>query len=263
MNTSQDKKVAFELIDGIILVPGEIKNVFGYFAIDTGATQTVLNKTYINSTTNIVEKKAITFDNSTQSSGISMKDTESISVSGEKIELNHVHIMGMDYVEVPLRKTKPALSFLGSIGADIFGVGRLIIDYPRKQVIFGATKIPENAKMIKLSFASKLPIAELKIQQKIYHFVLDTGANQFVMNQATAPMETICSSSDIDAPQNIKTLEFAGKKYNNIHGIVTDLSPLRKKLHVDVDGIIGYQLLKEYVCCFDYGSELLYLAQEY
>ena len=73
MNTSQDKKVAFELIDGIILVPGEIKNVFGYFAIDTGATQTVLNKTYINSTTNIVEKKAITFDNSTQSSGISMK----------------------------------------------------------------------------------------------------------------------------------------------------------------------------------------------
>ena len=347
------KKVAFELIDGIILVSGEIKNVSGYFAVDTGATQTVLNKTcigvqgatavfgramqhrwlchppclpsgrlrrlsrhrrrlaaensegplgaptgglarpqgesrltpaepenaasvpvgtpsgvvsplytdtYIHSTTNIVEKKAITFDNSTQSSGISMKDTESISVSGEKIELNNVNIMDMDYVETPLRKAKPTLSFLGSIGADILGVGRLIIDYPRKQVVFGATKTPENAKMIKLSFTSKLPIAELKIQQKIYHFVLDTGANQFVMDQAAAPMEMICSSSDIDAPQNIKTLEFAGKKYNNIHGIVTDLSPLRKKLHVDVDGIIGYQLLKDYVCCFDYGSELLYLA---
>lgn len=28
-----------------------------------------------------------------------------------------------------------------------------------------------------------------------------------------------------------------------------------------VDGIIGYQLLKDYVCCFDYKDKLLYLAQ--
>lgn len=100
---------------------------------------------------------------------------------------------------------------------------------------------------------------ELEIQQRTYRFVLDTGANHFVMDQAAAPMEVIGSSADKEAPQNIKSLHFAGKEYNNITGIVTDLSSLRNMLHVD--GIIGYQLLKDYVCCFDYKDELLYLAQ--
>lgn len=257
MSTREEKKAAFELIDGIILVSGEIENVSGYFAIDTGAAQTVLNKIYCDLATNVVEKEAITFDNGTQNSGIMVKDTERISVSGEEIELNNVSIMDMDYVERPLRKTKPGVVFLGSIGADILGGGCLIIDYPRKRVIFSAAKIPENAKVVKLSI-EKLPIVELEIQQKTYRFVLDTGANHFVMDQATAPMEAICSSSDKDEPQNIKSLHFAGKEYKNITGIVTDLSSLRNMLHVD--GIIGYQLLKDHVCCFDYKNGLLYLA---
>lgn len=166
--------------------------------------------------------------------------------------------MDMDYVERPLRETRPTLAFLGSIGADILGVGRLIIDYPHRQVIFRAAKIPESDKVVKLSI-EKLPIVELEIHQRTYRFVLDTGANHFVMDQAAAPMEAIGSSADKEAPQNIKSLRFAGKEYNNITGIVTDLSSLRNMLHVD--GIIGYQLLKDYVCCFDYKDELLYLAQ--
>lgn len=258
MEKRQEKKAAFELIDGIILVAGAINGISGHFAVDTGATRTVLNRTYCAQATDATETNAVTFDGGMQSSEISRKDKEIISVAGEEIELKSVPIMDMDYVERPLRKTNANLVFLGSIGADMLGVGRLIIDYHHHQVIFNAAKIPENAETVKL-FVEKLPIVALEIQQSTFRFVLDTGANHFVMDQAAAPKEAIAPSSDKDEPHSIKSLRFAGKEYKNLTGIVTDLSSLREQLHVD--GIIGYQILKEYVCCFDYADGLLYLAQ--
>jgi hypothetical protein len=56
----------------------------------------------------------------------------------------------------------------------------------------------------------------------------------------------------------IKSLHFAGREYQNLKGMVTDLSAVRDALHVD--GIIGYQLLGDYICCFDYKAGRLYLT---
>lgn len=251
-------EAAFELVKGIALIPGKLDNVFGYFALDTGATQTVLNKTYCGVADTKAEK-AITFDKGTKNSDILRKNRVLLTVADKEIEVTNPLIMDMAYVEIPLRSEKPELVFLGSIGADLIGTERLIVDYIHKQAFFQADEALKNAKEVQL-FAEKLPVIEVEIQEKAYRFVLDTGASHFVMDQSIAPMEAICNSSDADAPHCIKSLRFAGREYQNIAGMVTDLASVRNALHVD--GIIGYQLLRYYICCFDYKAGRLYLSQE-
>jgi predicted aspartyl protease len=258
MKNLQGKVIIFELVKGIALIPGKIDNICGYFALDTGATQTTLNKAHCGAV-NTAAEKAITFDNGTQSSEIASMDKALLTVANTEIEVANPSVMDMTYVEVPLRTENPDLVFLGSIGADMIGTERLVVDYIHKQAIFHADKVPSNAKEIPLSVET-LPIVEIEMQDKAYRFVLDTGANQFALDQAVAPMEIICDSDDADAPHCIKSLRFAGREYQNITGVVTDLSSVRDALHVD--GIIGYQLLKDYICCFDYKAGRLYLSQE-
>jgi hypothetical protein len=258
MKKLQGKEIPFELVKGIALISGKIDNICGYFALDTGATQTVLNKTYCCLTDATVEK-AITFNNGTQSSELASKDKVLLTVGDTEIEVDNPVIMDMTYVETPLRDENPKIVFLGSIGADMIGKERLIVDYIHKLAIFYADKVPANAKEIPL-FVEILPIVEVEIQEKSYRFVLDTGANHFVMDQSVAPMEAICDSTDEDAPHCMKSLRFAGREYQNITGMVTDLTALREDL--PIDGIIGYQLLKDDICCFDYGAGRLYLSQE-
>lgn len=249
------KTVAFELVDGIALIRGKIGDTAGHFALDTGAAQTVFNQTYCD-TANAAAKEAITFDGGTQSSKVSSGDSIRFTLSDEEIELKKPLLMDMTYAETPLRKEKPDLIFLGSIGADRLGTGLFLMDYPQRQAVFQADAVPASAKEIRLS-VEKLPVVELEIQQKPYRFVLDTGANHFAMDRTVTPVEFICDSGDADAPHCIPSLTFAGMEYQNLTGMVTDLSAVRDALQVD--GIIGYQLLKDYVCCFDYENERLYL----
>jgi hypothetical protein len=258
MNQLQGKPIAFRLVKGIVLIPGKIDNIAGYFALDTGATQTILNKAHCGAV-NTAAEEAITFDNGTQSSEIASMDKALLTVADSEIEVASPCVMDMTYVEVPLRAENPDLVFLGSIGADMIGTERLVVDYIHKQAIFHAGEVPANAKEVPLSIEI-LPIAEIEIQEKFYRFVLDTGANQFAMDQAVAPMDVIDESGDAEVPHCIRSLRFAGREYQNIMGIVTDLTSVREALHVD--GIIGYQLLKNDICCFDYRAGRLYLSQE-
>jgi hypothetical protein len=261
MKNLEGKVITFELVKGIALIPGKIDNTDGYFALDTGATQTILNKEHCG-VADITFEEAITFDKGTQSSAIASMDKALLTVDGTEIEVVSPNVMDMTYVEVPFRAENPNLVFLGSIGEDIIGTERLVVDYIHKQAIFHADEVPENAKEVPLS-VEMLPIVEVEIQEKSYRFVLDTGANQFAMDQAVAPMDVIDDSSDFaddEAPHCIRSLRFAGREYQNITGMVTDLTSVREALHVD--GIIGYQLLKDYICCFDYRAGRLYLAKE-
>ena len=42
------KKIKFILENGIVLIPGKVNDVLGYFIFDTGSMKTALNKTYFN-----------------------------------------------------------------------------------------------------------------------------------------------------------------------------------------------------------------------
>lgn len=130
----QGKVIPFELVKGIVLIPGKADGVPGHFALDTGATQTVLNKTHCGAA-DAKTREAITFDNGTQNSALASKERALLEIEGEEIERNDPALMDMTYVETPLRSEKAGLVFLGSIGADLLGTGRLVVDYIHKKAV--------------------------------------------------------------------------------------------------------------------------------
>lgn len=170
--------------------------------------------------------------------------------------MNNTPTMDMSYVETPLRTIKPGLCFLGSIGADLIGKDRLLIDYNDKHLVLNAPAFPEDAKKVKLS-VDRLPIIELTVNDKNYRFVLDTGANHFVMDHSIAPLNQMISAPDGSGTFAIPSILFAGSEYQDVVGLVADLSAMRQT--IPVDGIIGYQLLKDNICGFDFKHEYLYL----
>lgn len=249
-------KIDFELADGIILIPGNVNSIDGYFAFDTGATQTVLNKTYYSGIHAENGKEAITFDNSVKSSDTSTASSASVAFGGMVYDLNNTTTMDMTYVETPLRTIKPELRFLGSIGADLITNDRLLIDYKNKQLVLCAPAFPENAKKVYMS-VERLPMIELAVNDRSHRFVLDTGANHFVMDRSVAPLDQMIPSTDGSGTYTIPSISFSGKEYRDVVGLVADLSAMRQL--IPADGIIGYQLLKDNICGFDFENECLYL----
>lgn len=257
MITKENHTVSFELVDGIILIPGRVGSAEGHFAFDTGATKTVLNSAYCKQSSDADDKSAVTFDAGTQSSRIGTADETVVSFGGLEATLQSQPVMDMAYVEQPLRASMPELCFLGSIGAELIGKGRLIVDYPSRKIVFNALEIPAGAIETALS-VELLPLVELEIGGEAFRFILDTGANHYVFDQTRAPMQLL-SAPDENGLRSIPSLVFAGEEYRDISGLVTDLSSVREA--VPADGIIGYQVLNGHICCFDFENGRLYLAR--
>jgi len=249
----------FELVEGIPLIPGTCGETFGCFAFDTGATQTVLNQAHCAAEALPMEgHSAVTFDNGTQSSGVSALHQAHLTLDGCPVELEHPTMMDMTYVEAPLQKSKEGLCFLGSIGADLIGQSRMLIDYPAGRVTLDATEIPPFTASVPL-LLERLPIIELELAGSTYRFVLDTGANHFVMDASVAPAHLFQPAPEEPGLHILPPLSFAGMTYEGLTGMLTDLTQVRSALHVD--GIIGYQLLKDHAWCFDApGRALLLLS---
>lgn len=257
MITELDKTVIFELVDGIVLIPGRVGNTEGFFAFDTGATRTVINQNYCDmGNASVMEKEAITFNNATKGSKVSKLDTVHIFYTDIETVIEKPTIMDMTYVETPLRKTKEDIVFLGSIGADLIGREALIIDYVDKKIVFNASKVPSSLKKYPMK-VEILPLIELGIGASKYRFVLDTGANHFLMDKDSAPLDYFIPDSTGGVTHKIPELFFEDLEIKDITGVVTDISALKNALHID--GIIGYQLLKDKVCFIDYKSESLYM----
>lgn len=257
MVSEQNKRVAFELVDGIVLLPGMVGETKGFFAFDTGATRTVINQKYCDMDKALsADKDAITYDNDTKSSKVSKLEKITISYADEDTVIDNPTVMDMTYVETPLKKSKDDVVFLGSIGADLIGKNPLIVDYVNKEIVFNASEVPVSLKKYPIK-VEMLPVIELGLGESKYRFVLDTGANHFLMDKESAPSDYVLSNNEAGATHIIPAFHFEDQEYKDITGVVTDISAIKNALHVD--GVIGYQLLKDRICYFDYKSESLYM----
>ena len=114
---------------------------------------------------------------------------------------------------------------------------------------------------IPLSFVSGgLPIVEVNIEDKIYHLVLDTGADSITMAFTPAALKSI-STQYIDSRK--KSVDISGKIYQKRQFKIPSLSIGKIKISnliaeeelrnfVPSDGIVGNQFLKHFNIYFDY-----------
>ena len=162
----------------------------------------------------------------------------------------------MAYVENSLRTVEPDIRFLGSIGMEAFGDVPILLDYQRSAITVAPDVSTEGAERIPLSMEA-LPVITLELAGEPHRFLLDTGANTCLL--ASELSDKIAASPLSDPPGGylIPKIRAGAHEYQNVDAVFTDIAYIRDR--VDVDGVIGYQILSAQRSLLDLPNAALYL----
>ncbi|MDT0691202.1 retroviral-like aspartic protease family protein [Salegentibacter sp. F188] len=138
----------------------------------------------------------------------------------------------------------------------------------------GETKINmPSKKIIEIPFekARGLVVIKALLNGRERKFLLDTGSPRVVLNSKYGlpediKHETISSTKDVNGSnisgmniKKIENLDFGGIELNDQKVVTMDLTHLEESLKMDLSGIIGYELIKDYDIVFDYENLILTL----
>lgn len=249
------REITFKNLAGIILIPARINGTEGWVAFDTGAMQTALNKNYFfelgGKTTEVAK-----FDGELATTGAMETHLREFSLDGITVNDLSVLLMDMAYVENSLQTIEPGLRFLGSAGIEIVGKTPVLVDYERSMVTLDPEIDTNNTERLPLSMEA-LPVITLELAGELHRFVLDTGANTCLLSgELSGKIET---SPVPNSPGvcTIPLIKAGGREYVDVTAAFTDLSHIQSR--VDVDGVIGYQILSKQLSLLDFPNGALYL----
>ncbi len=245
--------IKFRLVSGIILIPATADGKGGYFAFDTGASRTAINKEYFPEFKG-EEVEVVKFSEDVKKAGAIKGVLPLIKFSNVEIENKEVLIMDLMYVENALKQLVPNLVFLGSIGMDIIGNYNILLDYKNEEINLNPKIDFENKKVVSLEMDT-LPIINLEILNKEYRFVLDTGANTCLLDESFKDNKDIVPKSEESSLLLIPCVNVSGLEFKEVSAVISDISSIKKK--VNIDGVIGYQILSQNKTVLDFKNKCL------
>lgn len=248
--------IDFMLCGGIVLVRAEADGRSGWFAFDTGAMRTTLNRAYFSKLEVGEHLEIYKFDGDVKDSGARSCTIPRLRVGALNIAPFEALCMDMSYVENALRTQEPDVEFLGSIGIDVIGAHDVLLDYAAKTIIFDPGAHLDACHEVPLTMG-KLPLISCSLGGKKYRFVLDTGASACLIGQDVANQLALKPS---EAPPHLCELPRAvigGHAYDGMQAVVSDMTAIRAK--TDADGVIGYQFLGRQRSMLGFRSGILQL----
>ena len=250
LHENQKMRLPFEVVSGIVLLNVSVNGKTGYMAFDTGAMQTCLNKTHFTE----IEGKEVEvakFDNEVKKAS-TVVTTCDIECNDWSISEASVLLLDMGYVEKPLRGAKPDLDFLGTMGIDLIKSHTVLLDYANLQVVLDE-EAPDGLEYYDMK-ADVLPVIDISCDGVPYRFVLDSGANTCLLDK-TLGKEKFKVVNEASGIVQIPSVSALGREYKDIIAVMNNIDAIKAK--VDVSGVIGYQVLKDYVSYFDFKNEKL------
>ena len=253
------KEITFKNLAGIILIPARINGIEGWVAFDTGAMQTALNKHYfwgLGGETIEIAK----FDREVATTGAIETHLREFSLDGITVNDLPVLLMDMAYVENSLRIFEPEFRFLGSVGIEAVEKAPVLVDYERTTVTLNPIIDTNDAEMFRLSMEA-LPVITLELAGKSHRFVLDTGANTCLLSSELLGKIETFPVPNSPGSCTIPMIKVGGREYADVTAVFTDLSHIQNR--VDVDGVIGYQILSKQLSLLDFPNGALYLFDRF
>ena len=172
-------KIPYKLVGGILLIPAEANGKEGFFAFDTGAMQTAINKAYFS------EIRGEHIDIAKFSEGVKEDAAEEGTLNTLRfsdMELSDVPVLIMDlmYVENALKAAMPDLKFLGTLGIDVIRNYTVLLDYNATEIILDPECGIENQAAIPMQL-----IPTPKSPNIVTVPVVRVGENEYVKIKAT------------------------------------------------------------------------------
>lgn len=259
---------SFELIGGMIFIEATVNGKSGNFILDTGAPGIILND-------------------------VPTKTSDEIMASGIGGQLNigEVNIHRFEWGIINLTKIQGytldishleksfGKDIAGLIGFDVLKDFELLFDYQNQVIQILNPKKNELHKhhkpLKKIAFQKQghLPVIQVKIGKKAYHFGLDSGAEVNLLDAkildkidknviANLQQESIVGLEN--APKTVQTatikkttlksIEFPAMKY-----LFVDFSEVNQNNDLKIDGLLGFTFLKKSKISINYKKQILYI----
>ena len=229
----------------------------GFFAFDTGAMETAVNRAYF------PEMQGEHIDVAKFSEGVKKSSADEGILDtlrfadGERSNMP-VLIMDLMYVENALKPAMPDLKFLGTLGIDVIQSYTVLLDYNAAEI----TLDPEygfEAQMAVSMRYEKLPIIEVEAANRTCDFVLDTGASICLLGQDFENDIQHIPGSEASGIVTIPVVRVGENEYESIKATIADISAIKEK--VPVEGVIGYQVLSPQRAILDFKNNQLILEK--
>lgn len=250
-------KIPYKLANGIILVPATANGQDGYFAFDTGAMQTAINKAYFPE----LEGESIDIAKFSEEVKESVADRgilNTLRISDiEKSDLP-VLVMDLMYVENVLKPIMPELKLLGTLGIDVIGAYTVLLDYTAPEIVLDPQDGFENQVTVPMSY-DKLPVIQVEVANRLCDFVLDTGANTCLLGQSFLNDPQLTPVPNMSNVVTIPTVRVGENKYENIIAAISDISAIQRR--VPIEGVIGYQVLSLQRSILDFKNQQLFMER--
>ncbi len=266
--------IPFELEGGLILVGAMYRGENASYILDTGAPSLVMNNSEWKR-----EKPKSFF------SGI----CGAVNVQRLKIKkfifglVRHKNVKALETNMSHIERLKKR-KIKGLLGKSILCNHETMIDYRQKEITifkpnqssqFHRSQKPLDA--IPFLMDKHIPVVNIKIGGKEYHFGIDSGAEVNVINKNIAHLidDELCQNwktknlrgigrNGVNVKSTeVKTVEVHGSEYNNMKFIIADLSVFNGKKKVQLDGLLGYPFLSSGKFSINYKDQSLYVWETY
>lgn len=250
-------KIPFKLVAGIMLIPVTANEKEGFFAFDTGAMQTAVNKAHfqeIHGECTDIAKYSEGVKKASAAEGI----LNTLRFSDVACSDLPVLIMDLMYVENLLKAAMPDVKFLGTLGIDVIRNYTVLLDYNAAEIILDPKHDFESQLMIPMRYVN-LPVIEVEVANRTCDFVLDTGANTCLLEQSFQNDPQLIPAFQTPNIVTVPVVRVGENKYENITAVISDISAIQKK--VPVEGVIGYQVLSPQRSVLDFKNHQLIMEK--
>ena len=248
--------IVFRLIKGIMLIPATADGQEGYFAFDTGAMQTAVNRDYF------PELQGERIEIAKFTEGVKKTNAEegmltTLNVAGIAREQLPVLLMDLMYVEKELKTVDPEIRFLGTMGIDVIQAYNVLLDYEKQEIVLDPEQTDFASQRVAPMRLEKLPIIPVEMNGETMDFVLDTGASVCLLGERFRTMPGLTPVPDMPNVMMLPALTVAGKPYAQLMAVLSNIAPIQQK--VPVEGVIGYQVLSPQRSLLDFRGQRLLL----
>lgn len=261
-------RLPIKLVDKLILIEGTVDDETGYFVLDLGVSDLVLNSRYFKG---IKNKTADAFGvNGTLTS----LETKWISAEfgGLQWKRRVAHILSLKHLE----KSKGE-KILGLIGGRFFKKCQLLIDLRLMEVeiqkdsdgpaapFLGKT-YTEPAAILPFKYKGGMPWIEVRIASVAFKFGLDTASEYSLMHEKWLPFveavlfnrRTVVSRGISATKKTVTSGKLGSLKVGSLScypmsTLFTDMGTINRNLAgANLDGLLGFDLLRQFKVLIDY-----------
>ena len=254
----------------LVLIKGSIGNLSGYWILDTGAPQLVINNRYATEVVTLQDK--LSWDAAGKAQQIASTTARNIRIGGLHIKRKDVFTVNLSTLEKERNVT-----LLGLVGLQVLISYEVIINSSEQILLLTKNSRRSNlsinhADAIKIPFklsANKM-ILEAVIGERRYKLLFDTGAETSILSRQMVKKcpdhfrlrrysKLITSNQAIGAAQDgvINELAISDLLFTNLRVLVHHFEKASQGIDESIHGAIGYELLRIGVVHIDFrGREI-------